>query len=98
HSDETERHQDLPSKVRLTPRVIADARISTTPAAVETLPATVDLTGEIAADPDRSARITARVAGRIVEVRFKEGDGVHAGDVVAVVESPELARARAVLT
>jgi cobalt-zinc-cadmium efflux system membrane fusion protein len=98
HADESESHQDLPSKVRLTAQVIAAARIGTTAAAVDTLPSTVDLTGEIAADPDRSARITARVAGRIIEVRFKEGDGVHAGDVVAVIESPELARARAALT
>jgi cobalt-zinc-cadmium efflux system membrane fusion protein len=98
HADESSSHQDLRSRVRLTPEVITAARIGTAAAAVDTLPSTVDLTGEIAADPDRSARITARVAGRIVEVRFKEGDGVHAGDVVAVVESPELARARAALT
>ena len=63
----------------------------------DSLPATVDLTGEIAADPDKSARLAARVPGRIVDVKVKEGGRVTAGQTVAVLESPELARARATL-
>jgi cobalt-zinc-cadmium efflux system membrane fusion protein len=98
HSDESESHEDLPSKVRLSPKVVEAAKVKIAAAEVDTLPSTVDLTGEIAVDPDRSARIAARVTGRIVEVRFKEGDSVGAGQVVAVLESPELARARAALT
>ena len=64
---------------------------------LDSLPATVDLTGEIAADPDRSAQLAARVPGRIVDVRVKEGDRVKAGQTVAVLDSPDLARARAIL-
>ena len=73
------------------------AGIKTAPAVLDSLPATVDLTGEIAADPDRSAQLAARVPGRIVDVRVKEGDRVKAGQTVAVLDSPELARARATL-
>jgi cobalt-zinc-cadmium efflux system membrane fusion protein len=98
HSDEKEPHEKLPTKVRLPPRVIEAARIRTMAAATDVLPATVELTGEVATDPDRSARVAARVAGRIIAVRFKEGEKVTAGQVVAVLESPELARARAALT
>jgi cobalt-zinc-cadmium efflux system membrane fusion protein len=98
HTDEAEAHQSLPSKVRLSPRVLAAAGVRTAAASSDTLAATVELTGEVATDPDRSARLAARVAGRIVEVRFKEGEKVRAGQVVAVLESPELARARAALT
>ena len=97
HEDETERHEELPSKVRLPPSVVDAAGIKLAPAALDILPATVDLTGEIAADPDRSAQLAARVPGRIVDVRVKEGDRVTAGQTVAVLESPELARARATL-
>src|SRR6185295_14997765 len=93
--DEPERHEELPSKVRLPPGVVRSAGIETAPAVIDSLPATADLTGEIAADPDRSAQLAARVAGRIVDVRVKEGDRVKAGQTVAVLESPELARARA---
>jgi membrane fusion protein, heavy metal efflux system len=97
HADETEEHEELPTKVRLRPDVVRAAGIRTAPAVSDSLPATVDLTGEIAADPDRSARLAARVPGRIVDVKAKEGDRVKAGQTIAVLESPELARGRAAL-
>src|SRR5262245_21804017 len=75
HQDESE-HEQLPTKVRLEPGVVRSAGIKTAPAESDSLPATVDLTGEIAADPDRSARLAARVPGRIIDVKAKEGDRV----------------------
>jgi cobalt-zinc-cadmium efflux system membrane fusion protein len=98
HADEPEEHEPLPSKVRLSAAVIAAAGVKVAPATTDLLPATVELTGELATDPDRSASLAARVAGRIVEVKVKEGERVKAGQVVATIESPELARARAALT
>jgi membrane fusion protein, heavy metal efflux system len=95
HVDEPEAHESLPTKVRLSAEVIKNSKIKASPAAVGLLAVTVDLTGEIAADPDRSARITARVPGRIVAVNFKEGMKVKAGQVLATIESPQLARDRA---
>ena len=97
HEDETEQHEPLPTKVQLRPEVVKAAGIETAAAVSDSLPATVDLTGEIAADPDRSARLATRVSGRIVEVKAKEGDRVKAGQTIAILESPELARARATL-
>jgi cobalt-zinc-cadmium efflux system membrane fusion protein len=97
HEDESEAHEELPTKVRLSPDVVRAAGIKTAVATLDSLPATVDLTGEIAADPDRSARLAARVPGRIIDVKAKEGDRVKAGQVIATLESPELARARATL-
>ena len=97
HDDESEEHEALPTKVRLPASVVRSAGIKVAAATSDSLPATVDLTGEIAADPDKSARLAARVAGRIVEVKVKEGGRVTAGQTVAVLESPELARARATL-
>ena len=88
HDDEAEQHEELPTKVRLSPAVARSAGIKTAAAVLDNLPATVDLTGEIAADPDRSARLAARIAGRIVDVRVKEGDRVKAGQTIAVLESP----------
>jgi len=97
HDDESEEHEALPTKVRLPANVVRSAGIKVVAATSDSLPATVDLTGEIAADPDKSARLAARVPGRIVEVKVKEGGRVTAGQTVAVLESPELARARATL-
>src|SRR6185503_6285221 len=86
HEDESEQHEALPTKVRLTASVVRSAGIKVAPATSDSLPATVDLTGEFAADPDKSARLAARVPGRIVAVRVKEGGRVTAGQTVAVLE------------
>lgn len=94
HRDE-EAHAGLPTRVRLAPEVVQAAGLKTEPAGVLDLPSTVELSGELAADPDRAARVTARVPGRIVAVRCKEGQKVAAGELLAVLESPELARVRA---
>lgn len=97
HRDEPG-HAQLPSIVRLSPQVLANARIETKPVRVEQLPGTIDLIGEITPDPDRLVRVAARAQGRVVAVYFKEGDWVKAGTILTVMESPELARARASVT
>ena len=35
-------------------------------------------------------RVSSKVPGRILEIRVKEGDFVHAGDTVAILEAPEV--------
>jgi cobalt-zinc-cadmium efflux system membrane fusion protein len=95
---ESHGHEALPERVELSPRVMAAAGIKVAAVRSEALPATVDLTGEVTQDPDRTAQVVVRAAGRILEVRFKEGQRVPAGALLAVVESPELARARAAVT
>lgn len=94
HTDE-EDHEELPKTVRLSPKVIKDAGVRTAPVTTEALPLTLSLTGQVVADPDRSAKVAARVPGRIGDVSFKEGERVKKGALLAVIESPELARARA---
>ncbi len=94
HADEEE-HSALPRKVRLPASVVADAKIKTAPVQRELLAATLALPGEIAADPDRSARLSTPVPGRLVHVSFKEGAVVKKGDVLALVRIPELAKLRA---
>ena len=98
HKDEPEEHEQLPSRVRLSDQVIASAGVKVAPVAVEALPFTVALTGELISDPDRTAKVAARVSGRVAAVYVKEGDRVKPGALLAVIESSELARARAALT
>lgn len=95
HKEESGEHEELPQKVTLTPEIIKSARIKTEKVKPQKLPATVELTGEVAADPEQSARIVARVGGRILEVRFKEGQRLSAGALLAVIESTDLARTQA---
>lgn len=85
-------------RVSVSERVEKDAGIQVAAVEMAALPATVELTGEVAANPDRMAKVPVRVAGRLVEVKFQEGQRVAAGDVLALIESSEAARIRAELT
>jgi cobalt-zinc-cadmium efflux system membrane fusion protein len=97
HKDEPAPHESLPTRVALSAEVAKAAGIRTQPVTAEALPATVEIVGEVAADPDRAARVTARIAGRIAAVHAREGDRVRAGTLLAVMESLDLLRTRAML-
>lgn len=51
------------------------------------------LAGKVAYGEDRYSRISSPVQGRVVEVRAHLGDRVKAGEVVLVVDSPDIAQA-----
>jgi cobalt-zinc-cadmium efflux system membrane fusion protein len=97
HSDEPG-HETLPRRVRLEPRVIVDALIKTSAATRQSLAATIDLPGEVSFDPDKTARVSAVVGGRIEAVNFKEGQHVKKGDLLATIRVPDLGKIRAAFT
>jgi cobalt-zinc-cadmium efflux system membrane fusion protein len=61
----------------------------------EVLPSTLALPGEVAADPDKSARVSSPIPGRIESVRFQEGDNVKQGALLATIAVPDLGKLRA---
>lgn len=97
HHDEAE-HEALPKRIRLEPQVISDAKIKTAAATREALAAVIDLPGEVASDPDKTAKVSPLVGGRIESVNFKEGQQVKKGDVLALLKVPELGKAKAAYT
>ncbi len=50
--------------------------------------------GIIESDPARTAAVLSPGAGRVVEVRARPGQRVEAGDVLLVIDSPDLAQAQ----
>ena len=90
HADEPA-HDELPKRVHLAKEVITGAKLKTAPVAREALESVLELPGEIAADPDRTARVAAQVAGRIERLAFTEGAAVKARDLLAVVRVADLA-------
>lgn len=88
-------HEALPHHVTLPEQVVNSAGIKAKPAARGTLSETLSLPGEVSADPDRLARISSPAAGRLEEVRFREGQLVKKGEVLASVRVPEIAKVRA---
>jgi cobalt-zinc-cadmium efflux system membrane fusion protein len=87
-------HEGIPKTVHLPANVIASAKVTVAPVTKEVLRATIVLPGEVAADPDRTGRISSTVAGRLEEVRLQEGATIKKGDVVAVLRVPDLGKVR----
>src|SRR2546425_12684990 len=50
-------------------------------------PSVVELTGRVEGD---DSAVAAKVAGRILEIRVREGDDVKAGDVIAVLDDRQV--------
>ena len=91
-------HEGLPKTVHLSREVFTNAKLEVAPATKEMLGASVVLPGEIVADPDRSARISSTLAGRVEDVRFQDGATVKKGDVMVVVRVPDLGKVRGAYT
>lgn len=83
------------ARIRLTPAAIADAKLETAKVTREVLKPSVALTGEIAADPDRSAILSSPIPGRIQSVAFKEGDRVAKGAALVRIAVTEIGKLRA---
>lgn len=93
HRDE-EAHAELPSQVTLDADKAKQAGIETVAVRRAALPSTLTLTGEIIAEPDRTARLSSATAGRLEQVLFNEGAVVKRGDVLATVRVPDVGRLR----
>jgi cobalt-zinc-cadmium efflux system membrane fusion protein len=54
----------------------------------------LELLGEVRFNDNRRARVTPLAAGVLTDIRIDVGDAVEAGQVLAVVNSPEVAKAK----
>lgn len=97
HKDEPE-HEELPKRVHASREVIDAAKIKSAPAGREVLQAVIELPGELTSDPDRTARVTTPIAGRLDKVSFTEGQAVEAHQLLALVRVPDLADRQAALS
>jgi len=92
HGPGEERGDEAPEgAVRMTEEQIAGAKIEVAQAGPGTIARRVSLPGTVAASADRLARIPARVAGIVTALNKRLGDTVAAGEVLALVESAEIA-------
>jgi len=71
----------------------AASRVETSVVAYSSERAALTLAGKVAYGEDRYSKISSPVQGRVVEVRAKLGDHVKAGDVLLVVDSPDITAA-----
>ena len=80
--------------VQLTEREMREFGVELRTAEADTLPLGLNLPGEVVFNPDQVAHVTPRVPGVVREVVKDIGDRVQAGDVLAVLDSRELAQAK----
>lgn len=92
--DEADEH-DEHGALRLEPEAIAEHGLELTVAGPGELEITTELPGEVQVNGDRMAHVAPQVGGVVREVRVSLGDAVREGELLAVLESRELAEAHA---
>lgn len=94
-----DRTEQPPASSAATPKVPAPAapdlqsRIETMVVEYSPVKAALTLAGRVTYGEDRFSKISSPLQGRVVEVRAKLGDHVKAGDVLLVIDSPDISAA-----
>lgn len=83
--------------VVMTPEQITAAKVGVESVAGGTLARKLTVPGTVTTDADRVARIAGKVVGTVAEMRKRLGEPVARGEVVAVLDSREVAEARSEL-
>jgi cobalt-zinc-cadmium efflux system membrane fusion protein len=95
HHDHDGDHEEGEEKVvRLTPEEIKEFGIEVREAGAGSIKVHLNLPGEVAVNADRLAHVVPRVPGIVREVKNTLGDRVEGEEVMAVLESRELADAK----
>jgi cobalt-zinc-cadmium efflux system membrane fusion protein len=92
--EHTWKYSQIEGKVQLGPDQIKSAGIAIATAGPRTMRTTIALPGEVTADTTRVARVVPRLQGVVTDVFKKAGDRVRRGELMAVVNSRELAGAK----
>ena len=94
--DDHDDHQgEAEEFIQLEQSQLSEFGIEIATAKAGTLSNTVSLTGEIVLNPDRVAHVVARASGIGKEVYRTIGDNVEIGEILAILESPDLAESKA---
>ena len=76
--------------VTLTKENLDHMTLNVEPATLGSLGMTLKAAGRVSANLNKTAKVTPTLGGRLVKLNFDLNDRVKAGDVLALVESPEL--------
>ncbi len=87
-------YAQIEGKVQLGPDQVTSAGIVIATAGPRTMRTTIALPGEVTADATRVARVVPRLQGLVTEAFKKAGDRVRRGELMALVNSRELAGAK----
>lgn len=94
-SIENEELEEDPDLVTLEPAAAGVLDLRTARAVHRPLAGGLSVTGQVRPNPDGLVTVSSRVAGRVVRVTVQPGQQVRAGQVVAVIDSTEVAEVQA---
>jgi cobalt-zinc-cadmium efflux system membrane fusion protein len=81
--------------VELTPEQVKNAGIQAGRVERRSQAGLLEASAQIEAPPQRQAKVGSRIEGRVTDIRVNSGEQVKAGQLLAVVDSPEVGRAKA---
>ncbi|ODS57803.1 MAG: hypothetical protein ABS36_05015 [Acidobacteria bacterium SCN 69-37] len=87
-------YSQIEGKVQLGPDQVKSAGIVINTVGPRTMQTTLELPGEVKADTTREAHVVPRLPGVVLQVLKQEGDRVRRGELMAVINSRELADAK----
>lgn len=87
-------HGEHDEEVRLAPQALKTFDIRTEPATKRVLSPTVVAPARVSFNAEQMAHVGSAVSGRVAEIKVRLGDTVKKGDVLLVVDSPELGEAQ----
>jgi membrane fusion protein, heavy metal efflux system len=91
HGAHDDTHEAEAGNIKLTAAMLANAKLGIRVAGPGKVTVALSLPGEVALNTERVAHVTPRVAGSVREVTKQLGDSVKKGDVLAILDSRELA-------
>jgi len=93
HAEKEEGHQK--GLIELTPEQVKNAAIATGRVERRSQAGLLEASAQIEAAPQRQAKVGSRLEGRVTDIRVNSGDKVKAGQTLALVNSPDVGRAKA---
>ena len=95
HGEEGEGHEEEEGALKLSPEQMSASGVQIVAVRQGSLSHQVKVPGRIVADADRMAQIVPKVSGVVIGARKNLGDTVEKGEVMALIESREMAEAAA---
>jgi multidrug efflux pump subunit AcrA (membrane-fusion protein) len=86
--DAAEKHED--NIVTLTKANLEHVEIKSEPATLGSLDMTLKAAGRVSENMNKTAKVTSTLEGRITKLNFDINDRVKEGDVLALIQTPEL--------
>lgn len=94
HADPHAGHDEHVDEVKLSEAAIKQSGIRVERVAKRSLTASFVASARVAFNAEAMAHVGSVVSGRVIDIKVRQGDAVKKGDVLLIVESPELGRSQ----